>query len=230
LRTLYQVPVLGGASRKVIEGVGSPISLSPDGTRLAFMRANQIRGEIALIVANADGAGERQVATRKVPAQFSAGGPSWSPYGKLIASGVINFDPNTRRAAPTMIEVQVESRAERSVTFHTWPPPIGQVVWLADGSGLAVIAPELGTPTNQIWRVSYPDGEVRKITNDLNNYSQLSLTADSVALVTVQTEGTSSIWVSPQGDPSRATQISFGRYDGQGGLSLMPNGRIVYVS
>lgn len=230
LRTLYQVPVLGGASRKVIEGVTSPISLSPDGTRLAFMRANQIRGEIALIVANADGTGERQVAMRKVPAQFSAGGPSWSPDGKLIASGVINFDPNTRRAAATVIEVQVESGAERPVTSHTWPPPIGQVVWLADGSGLAVIGPEPGTPTNQIWHVSYPDGEVRKITNDLNNYSQLSLTADSGALVTVQTEGASGVWVSPQGDPSRAKQISFGRYDGQGGLSLMPNGRIVYVS
>jgi serine/threonine protein kinase len=230
LRTLYQVPVLGGASRKVIEGVTSPISLSPDGTRLAFLRNNVPRGETLLVVANADGTGERQVAMRKVPAQFSAGGPSWSPDGKLIASGVINFDPNTRRAAATVIEVQVESGAERPVTSHTWPPPIGQVVWLADGSGLAVIAPEPGTPTNQIWHVSYPDGEVRKITNDLNNYSQLSLTADSGALVTVQTEGASSIWVSPQGDPSRAKQISFGRYDGQGGLSLMPNGRIVYVS
>ena len=229
-RTLYQVPLLGGASRKVIEGVTSPVSLSPDGTRLAFLRASQIQGEIALIVANADGTGERQVAMRKVPTQFSVGGPSWSPDGKLIASGVINFDPNTRRAAATVIEVQVESGAERPVTSHTWPPPIGQVAWLADGSGLAVIAPEPGTPTNQIWHVSYPNGEVRKITNDLNNYRQLSLNADSGALVTVQTEGASSVWVLPQGDSSRAKQISFGRYDGQGGLSVMPNGRIVYVS
>jgi eukaryotic-like serine/threonine-protein kinase len=230
LRTLYQVPVLGGASRKVIEGVTSPVSLSPDGTRLAFMRASQLQGETALIVANADGTGERQIAMRKVPAQFSGGGPSWSPDGKLIASGVINFDPNTRRAAATVIEVQSESGAERPVTSHTWPPPFGQVVWLADGRGLAVIALESGTPTNQIWHVSYPDGEVRKITYDLNNYSQLSLTADSGALVTVKTEGASSVWISPQGDPSRAKQLSFGRYDGQTGLSLMPDGRIVYVS
>jgi len=229
LRTLYQVPVLGGASRKVTN-LTSPVSLSPDGTRLAFMRANQISGETALIVANADGTGERQVAMRKVPAQFSAGGPSWSPDGKLIASGVINFDANTRRAAGTVVEVQVESGVERPVTSYTWPPPIGQVAWLVDGRGLAVIAPESGMPTNQIWHVSYPDGEVRKITYDLNNYSQLSLTADSGALVTIQTGGASSVWVSPQGDSSRAKQISFGRYDGQGGLSLMPDGRIVYVS
>jgi Tol biopolymer transport system component len=231
LRTLYQVPVLGGASRKVIEGVTSPVSLSPDGARLAFMRTSQLQGETALIVANADGTGERQVAMRKVPELFSAGGPSWSPDGKLIASGVMNLDPNTRTAASRVIDVPVEGGVERPVTSHTWPPAVGQVAWLADGSGLAVIAPaESGTATNQIWHVSYPDGEVRKITNDVNNYEQLSLTADSGALVAVQTEGASSVWVSLQGDPSRAKQISFGRYDGQRGLSVMPNGRIVYVS
>src|SRR5262249_53811702 len=64
-RTLYQVPALGDASRKVIENVSSPISLSKDGTRLAFIRANLLRGETALVVANADGTGERQVAMRK---------------------------------------------------------------------------------------------------------------------------------------------------------------------
>jgi hypothetical protein len=148
LRTLYHVPVLGGASRKVTN-VTSPVSLSPDGTRMAFMRANQISGETALIVANADGTGEREIAMRKVPAQYSGAGPSWSPDGKLLASGVINYDPNTRRAAATVVEVQVESGTERPVTSHTWPPPLGQVVWLADGSGLAIIANEGGTPTNQ---------------------------------------------------------------------------------
>ena len=229
-RTLYQVPVLGGASRKVIENVSSPVSLSPDGTRLAFMRGNAVSGETALVVANADGTGERPVAVRKLPNAFSGGGPSWSPDGKLLASGVTNYDPNAGRGAATVVEVQVEGGAERPVTSHTWPPNVGQVAWLADGSGLAVIAFESGTSSSQIWHLSYPDGEVRKITNDLNNYSQLSLTADSSALVTVQTEGASSVWVAPQGDTSRARQISSGRYDGAQGLSWMPGGRIVYTS
>ena len=70
-RTLYQVPTLGGASRKIIEDVTSPVTLSPDGTRLAFLRTNFPRGETALVVANADGAGERQVAVRKTPNSFS---------------------------------------------------------------------------------------------------------------------------------------------------------------
>src|SRR2546422_5402184 len=57
-RALYQVPLFGGASQKVIEQVASPVSLSPDGTRLAFVRGGPT--QTALVVANADGTGERQ--------------------------------------------------------------------------------------------------------------------------------------------------------------------------
>src|SRR2546422_3202142 len=57
-RALYQVPLFGGASRKLIEQVASPVSLSPDGTRLAFVRGGPT--QTALVVANADGTGERQ--------------------------------------------------------------------------------------------------------------------------------------------------------------------------
>ena len=56
------------------------------------------------------------------------------------------------------------------------------------------------------------------------------MTADSSALVTVQTEGASNVWVAPQGDASRAKQISSGRYDGAEGLSWISDGKIVYTS
>jgi eukaryotic-like serine/threonine-protein kinase len=227
-RTVYQVGLLGGAPRKVIENVSSPISLSPDGTRLAFIRGNEPSGETALVVANADGTGEREVAVRKAPDVFRPGGPSWSPDAKLIASAVITRDSTS--PASTVIAVEVESGAERQITSKKWFPGTGQVAWLADGSGLLFLGRDPETPSLQIWHISYPGGEVRKVTNDLNNYRRLSLTADSSAMVTVRTEGASTIWVAPQGDASRARQTSSGRHDGQNGLSWMPDGKIVYTS
>ena len=230
-RTLYQVPVLGSASRKVIENVASPVSLSPDGARLAFVRGSPT--QTALVVANVDGTGEREVAVRKLTnGTYSTGGPSWSPDGKRLASSVTVGPPNEAVAGSIVVEVQVESGAERPITSEKWPPATGtgEVAWLSDGSGLVVIAPDQGTFSRQLWHISYPGGEVRKITNDLNNYNRLSLTADSSALVTVQTEGEMNLWVAPQADAGRAKQISSGRSDGQTGLSWMPGGKIVYTS
>jgi serine/threonine protein kinase len=227
-RTLYLVGLLGGASRKLIENVSSPVSLSPDGTRLAFVRGNAASGETALVVANADGTDEKPITVRKVPDVFSVEGPSWSTDGKLIASGVVG-DPSTGGA--TVIAVEVESGVQTPITSQKWCVNcVGQVAWLADGSGLLLLLFDPRLRSTQIWQISYPGDAVRRITNDLNNYRRLSLTADSSAIVTVQTEGASSIWVAPQGDTSRAKQISSGRYDGQQGLSWMAGGKLAYTS
>ncbi|HLN99584.1 MAG TPA: protein kinase, partial [Pyrinomonadaceae bacterium] len=59
LGTLYQVPVLGGQPRRIMAGVTSPVTFSPDGKQLAFVRPSS--SESDLVVANIDGSGERKV-------------------------------------------------------------------------------------------------------------------------------------------------------------------------
>jgi hypothetical protein len=50
---LYQMPVLGGMVRKLMIGVDSPITLSPDGKRFAFVRnSHPSRIEEALMIAD----------------------------------------------------------------------------------------------------------------------------------------------------------------------------------
>jgi Tol biopolymer transport system component len=102
---------------------------------------------------------------------------------------------------------------------------------LSDGSGLIVAATDDGSfPAHQVWHVSYPGGEVRRITNDTNGYAGIRLTADSTALVTVRTEQISNVWTAPGGDASRASQITSSNSDGVGGISWTPDGKIVYTT
>jgi len=228
LGTLFQVPVLGGTPRRVMAGVTSPVTLSPDGRQIAFVRPSS--SEFNLIVANIDGTGERKIATRRLPAYFSfVGGPSWSPDGKTIACGAGAYSGSL---SATIVSVPAEGGAEKPITSQNWVS-VSRVLWLGDGSGLIVAAvPELISTGTQLWYVSYPGGEVRRVTNDLNAYgtSSLGLTTDSKTLVTVQADRSAQLWVvSPGDDLSKAKQITSGKYDGDS-LAWTSDGRILYTA
>ena len=75
---------------------------------------------------------------------------------------------------------------------------------------------------------------MRRITNDSNDYDfhNLSLTADSKAIVAVSGSLVTRIWVSPEGKPDRLIQINpgTGMWDGKFGFSWTREGKIVYTS
>ena len=79
----------------------------------------------------------------------------------------------------------------------------------------------------QIWEVSYPGGEAKQLTNDLNDYRSLSLNLDSSVMAAVQSVQISSTWIGPSADTSRTRQIAPGHYDR---LAWTPAGRIIYAS
>jgi eukaryotic-like serine/threonine-protein kinase len=224
---LYRVPVLGGTSKKLLEGVrAAPISFSPDGERFAFIR--RLKEEDALMLANADGTGEQVLATRKRPEYFLQSA-AWSPDGKTIACPVGGFNGTYGSGVAV---IQVADGTQRPLTPRRWVK-VERVAWLSDGSGLIMTAEETLTSTFHIWQISYPEGESHPVTNDLSDYHNVSLTADSSALVTVLTDITSNIWVAPTGEWSKARQLtSEGKMNGGifGGTTWTPDGRIVYRS
>ncbi|HEY1273002.1 MAG TPA: protein kinase, partial [Terriglobales bacterium] len=85
LAILYQIPVLGGNPRKLIEDVDAPVALSPDGSHVAFVRFDPGTGRDDLLVAKADGSELRVLAGVKLPGGyasswfFNSAGLSWSP-------------------------------------------------------------------------------------------------------------------------------------------------------
>ena len=93
---------------------------------------------------------------------------------------------------------------------------------------------EKGVSNVQLWRLSVPDGEVQKITNELQSYSatSLSLTANSNDLLTVKAERTTNLYVMPLTSTTQIQPINVkdNKIAGAGGVAWTPNGQIVYVS
>jgi Tol biopolymer transport system component len=232
---LYQVPVLGGATKKILDSLHSPITFSPDGRRIAFVRntrrdAGGVYERSTLFVADADGANARELVTHALPEIF--GLPAWSPGGDTIAYVLgTSHSYDFTNVLLGVATINVADGAETRVTPQRWMG-ISQLAWLPDASGLLLSAAERELSPSQIWRLSLPDGEVRRVTNDLNIYLGASMTADASALVTVQTDRAPNIWVAPQGDAARAEQITSGtgKLDGIYGVSWTPDGRLVYAS
>lgn len=235
MRVLYRVPTAGGPALELARlGHASPVSFSPDGRQLAFVREDQATGTSTLLVADADAYSERAVAVKKLHSWFSIDeSPAWSPDGRMIACVV---GDSTGGVKFRTIGLGVEDGAEVMLSQQVWPWA-RQLVWLADGSGLLLSARinkgEYAATRLQLWLLSYPEGTVHRITNDLGSYENtLSLSADSRALLTVQANEYTNLWVAPDGDSTRARQITFGKdkLDGIYGLSWTPDGRIVYTS
>lgn len=225
---LYQVPTLGGTSRKVLENISGPVGLSRDGKHLAFIRTVEGAHHVdSLIVANIDGTEERVLLRREGQAYLDSG-PTWSPDGKTIVCGAA-VGPDFQ--LESIVVIPVDGGPERWMTPHRWSH-LSNTVWLGDGSGLMVLALENRTVELQLWHISYPGGEVQRVTNDLNGYLEgsLSITADSSVIVAAHEDRSSRIWVAPMGkEEDRARQITAGKFDGLNGVAWTPDGKILCV-
>jgi serine/threonine protein kinase len=224
---LYQMPTIGGPKTKLITRVASPFSFSPDGKRFAFLRDNYPnKDETALMVANADGSGEVKIASRKKP-DFFGGGPAWSPSEQTIACAAGGVDDRGRYM--NVVEVQLQGGGERPLSAQKWNS-VGPVAWLSDGSGLLMLAEDQASIFSpQLWHVSYPNGDARRITNDFNSYESLSLTADSTILLTEQLTQSSNVWIASS-KPAQARQITSGTTGSYDNISWLSDGQLIYDS
>jgi Tol biopolymer transport system component len=102
------------------------------------------------------------------------------------------------------------------------------VAWSEDGTGLFFSATAADSNSLQIWRLSIASGEKQRVTNDPNNYEQISVAERADALVTMHVDPQTNLWRVPaDGAPRRITS---GHTEGFDGVTVTAEGRIVYAS
>lgn len=223
ISVLHRMPAGGGASQELVVNIDAPIALSPDGLAIAFVRSFPGQHKDVLVVANADGSGEREVAQRLHPDKFCFSSSSWSPDGKLIALGA------SRNNESEFAVLGVPLSGGEHIELSPWDwKDMRAVAWSEDGSGLYFSATASDSNSLQIWRLSLVRGEKQRITNDPNNYEQISVAERADALVTMHVDPQTNLWrVSPAGAPRRITS---GHTEGFDGLTCTAQGRIAYAS
>ncbi len=226
---LYEVPVLGGGPRKLIDDVTSPITLSPDGKQAAFFRTLHGKPEMALMVANLDGSGEKQLATLPPTGFPPEQGPAWSPDGKQIAVADPKADADTTYVTVAGIAVAGGAKKSLSSTKFYYPQ---QLAWISGSAGMLVIGQDRPTAFSpQLWHLTFSGEKTHRLTQRLENYSSVSLTRDSSTLIATQWRPVSVVWTVPVGggEPARV-QSQLGGIDGKYGLATLPGNRLVYSS
>ena len=230
---LYQVPVLGGAARKILTDIDSQISFAPDKRHFAFARNDLNRKEAHLLIANLDDADQRELAVRPGSHWITDAAPAWSPDGKVIIFTARIQPSKAASTVASLVEVQVAGGGQKILNTRQWDA-IQAIEWLADGTGLIVAARDNASLlAHQLWQIDYPGGGARAITKDLNSYSSAGVTADMKSLVTILHRRIANLWITPGDRSSEAVQIHSGNSKDLGwtlGVEWLRDGKIIYGS
>ncbi|MBV9155341.1 MAG: serine/threonine-protein kinase [Acidobacteriaceae bacterium] len=225
--TLYRIRAAGGSQpEKVLDDVNGPISFRPEAKQFGFIRLDPLRWEESLIVANADGSGERRVITRRRPYYYSRSGIGWSLDGKSIycLAGSQSF---YKTGAYHVVRVELASARETPVSGQTWAW-VGSLIASPTKPMLIVAGSEHSEQELQLWRVSSVDGHATRITRDLSNYAKLSLAAGSQTLLAVRRARTADLWIMPWGKSEATMDISNGEFSELTSATWLNDQKIVY--
>jgi Tol biopolymer transport system component len=228
--TLFQVSRFGGAAKKIAENVWSSPGFSPDGKHAAFMRFAPSQSRWILIVRNLETSEEKELIWRDSPfTLYRTGFPVWSFDGKKIAT--VEQTPNQKKIS-NLIVVNVETGATETLETPRLVQ-IEQVAWQPKDKGLVLVGREDGR-FFQLWKISYPDSDLQKITNDLSIYRTISLSTDGTKLLARQQILFSHLWTAKADQPENQKQITFGNLsrDGinEGTIWTKDNQTIIYSS
>jgi serine/threonine protein kinase len=231
---LFRIPVLGGDSVQLVHDVDVGPVFSPEGQRMAYLRANDpVLGKFLILNANLDGSDEKVAYTGLTPFPVWL---AWSPDGKLIAY-ILAAGQDTQGAVKTVDLATGKDQPLATLTdkFAT------SLAWMPDGRGLMIVYTDRSTGFRraQIGFVSFPDGQFHALTNDTNGYQTVSISADGKSIAAMQRQGSDSVVLLPgsgHGNPTMVSGIPTGEnvrqvlWDKDGNLLVVSSHSILRTS
>ena len=135
VKELLRVSLTGKSFDLLSQEVDSPVTFSPDGRKIAYIREQKQLGLSTLMIAEADGSSPRALRQRQVPDFYTTDGPAWSPDGQVIATPAgsarqgVYYD---------LVGIQVKDGSESPLTRRRWEHVLG-IGWLPSGEGLILL-------------------------------------------------------------------------------------------
>ncbi|CAN5413731.1 hypothetical protein BH10ACI2_BH10ACI2_00730 [soil metagenome] len=225
---IFQVSRFGGPAKQIAQRVWSSVGFSPDNRTMAFVRFYPKEGEWAVILKNLSTGNEDKLISRNLPYTiYRSGYPVWSPDGSRIA--IVEQTPDQTIASRILLVDVATGQAETLSTPRF--TQIEQVGWMPDGKRLLITGRE-NNRFFQLWAMNLQNADLRPITNDLNIYRNLTVSANGKNLLARQYSLYSHIWTAAADELQNQKQITFGNLnrDGGSGITWTPDGGIVYAS
>ncbi len=218
---LYIVPTEGGALRTALSEIALPVGTAPDESRFAYYRTDARDGTDQLVIRQ--GEREQVLRSHKAPEFFArSAAPAWSPDGTRLICALTGRWDSGYGVRLALVEVD---GSVRMLTAPEWQS-VSAVAWVGHNA-LVVAGEERDVAFQQLWYVPL-SGKPARITNDLNSYTAVGVTADASAMVAVQSQTLANLYVQRSGtDAPRQITAGAGRYFD---ITWTPSGRLVYAS
>lgn len=227
--TLYKVSVNGGSPQEIVKDVDSRITLAPDGKKIAFIRELPEKGISTVVVADESGTTEKTVLASVDTDSSKFTDLAWSANPDEILVSSVNKVVSGNWVESKLLVLSASRGSFEQLGRRNWINP-NSFVWARDGSGVYFISQNKEGEPRQIRFVSYPGGEERQISNELNGYDTMTLATEANTIVASNLDLISSIWsFDPQTKTFSQLTSESRNFQGMQGISEMPDGKLLYT-
>lgn len=219
---IFRISIFGGIPSKIVSETQGWIGVSPDGSKLSFVRCYYRKEEYcSLWIADSiDGKNEQKLVSQ--PSPFRIADNTFSTDGKTIVFAAGQSLNQSNEFG--LMEINVENGKQREITSEKFFDIKG-IAKLGENGDFLITASRLPNRSFRIWRISATTGKIEQLTNNSEDYSNLSLNKNFTLLVSTQIRSDFELRIFQMENPHFSRILAKAE-----SADFSPNGKIVFSS